>query len=104
MERSNYSPPEKVATLRGHFLEGVPMSELCEELRRHSTQFYRWQKQFFEEGTAAFDKDQSQLSIFPGGISNAASPANCYPTTESYPWQPKGSNAIYNTKGLTYSS
>ena len=60
MKRNHYSPQEKVATLRRHFLEGVPVSELCDELRLHPTQFYRWQKQFFEEGAAAFDKDHSQ--------------------------------------------
>jgi transposase-like protein len=36
------------------------VSELCDELRLHPTQFYRWQKQFFEAGAAAFDTDHSQ--------------------------------------------
>jgi len=39
MKRNHYSPQEKVATLRRHFLEGVPVSELCDELRLHPTQF-----------------------------------------------------------------
>jgi len=40
--------------LRRHFLEKVPISELCEETGIHPTVFYRWQKEFFENGAAAF--------------------------------------------------
>ena len=60
MKRSRYTPQEKVAFLRRHFLEGMLVSDLCDELRLNPTVFYRWQKQFFEEGAAAFDKDHTQ--------------------------------------------
>ena len=60
MKRNHYSPQEKVAFLRRHFLEGVSVSDLCDELSVHPTMFYRWQKQFFEEGAAAFDIGHSQ--------------------------------------------
>ncbi len=49
-----------MAFLRRHLLEGVLVSDLCDELGLQPTVFYRWQKQFFEEGAAAFDKDHSQ--------------------------------------------
>jgi transposase-like protein len=32
----------------------VPVSDLCEELGLQPTVFYRWQKEFFENGAAAF--------------------------------------------------
>jgi transposase len=32
----------------------VPVSDLCEELAPQPTVFYRWQKEFFENGAAAF--------------------------------------------------
>jgi transposase-like protein len=32
----------------------VPVSDLCEELGLKPTVFYRWQKEFFENGAAAF--------------------------------------------------
>jgi transposase len=35
-------------------LEKVPVSDLCEELNLQPTVFYRWQKEFFENGAAAF--------------------------------------------------
>ncbi len=60
MKRSRYTPQEKVSFLRRHLLEGVLVSDLCDELGLQPTVFYRWQKQFFEEGASAFDKDHTQ--------------------------------------------
>ena len=54
--RKHYTPQEKVAVLRRHLLEHVPVSELCEELGLWPTVFYRWQKEFFENGVAAFGR------------------------------------------------
>jgi transposase-like protein len=54
-----YSPDEKVAFLRRHLLEQVPVSELCREHDLHPNVFYRWQKEFFEGGAAAFAKESS---------------------------------------------
>ena len=31
-QRKHYSPEEKVAILRRHLVEGVPISDLCDEL------------------------------------------------------------------------
>lgn len=52
--RRPHTPEEKVAILRRHFLEKVPLSELCREYAIQPVQFHRWQKQFFENGAAAF--------------------------------------------------
>jgi transposase len=49
-----YSATEKVAILRRHLVEQVPVSDLCEQYQLQPTVFYRWQKQFFENGAAAF--------------------------------------------------
>jgi transposase-like protein len=54
-ERRHYSAEEKVAILRRHLLEKVPISALCEEFGLQPTVFYRWQKEFFENGAAAFE-------------------------------------------------
>ncbi len=53
-ERKHYTAEEKVAILRRHLLDQVPVSELCEEQGLQPTVFYRWQKEFFENGAAAF--------------------------------------------------
>ena len=54
-QRKHYSNPEKVAILRLHLLEKKPVSDLCDQYGIHPTLFYRWQKEFFENGHAAFD-------------------------------------------------
>jgi transposase-like protein len=53
-DRKHYTAEEKVSILRRHFLDKVPVSDLCEELGLQPTVFYRWQKEFFENGAAAF--------------------------------------------------
>jgi len=53
--RKQYTAEEKVAILRRHLLEQEPISKLCDELGLQPTVFYRWQKEFFENGAAAFE-------------------------------------------------
>ena len=55
-ERKHFTAEEKVAILRRHLLDKVPVSELCEELGLRPTVFYRWQKEFFENGAASFEQ------------------------------------------------
>ena len=52
--RTHYTPEEKVAILRRHLLEQEPISKICDEAGLQPTVFYRWQKEFFENGAAAF--------------------------------------------------
>jgi transposase len=54
--RKNYTPVEKVAILRRHLIDHVPVSDLCDEHQLSPTLFYQWQKQFFENGPAAFER------------------------------------------------
>jgi transposase len=51
-ERKHYTSEEKVSILRRHLLDKVPVSDRCEELGLQPTVFYRWQKEFFENGAA----------------------------------------------------
>jgi transposase-like protein len=53
-QRKHYSPEQKVAIVRRHLLENVPVSDLCDEFSIHATQYYQWQKQLFEHGAGAF--------------------------------------------------
>ena len=57
-ERKHFTPEEKVAILMRHLVDKVPVSELCEELGLRPTVFYRWQKEFFENGAAAFPSQE----------------------------------------------
>ena len=53
-QRRTFTGAEKVSILRRHFLEEVPVSRVCEDAGLQPTQFYQWQKQFFENGAVAF--------------------------------------------------
>ncbi len=53
-KRKQLSPEQKVAMIRRHLLENVPVSDLCDEFGIHATQYYNWQKQLFENGEGAF--------------------------------------------------
>jgi transposase-like protein len=55
-QRNNYTGEEKVAILRRHLVEKEPVSKLCDELGLQPTVFYRWQKEFFDNGATAFQK------------------------------------------------
>ncbi|NLF68019.1 MAG: transposase [Candidatus Anammoximicrobium sp.] len=59
-KQKNRTPEEKVAILRRHLVEKVPVSDLCDELDLNPTVFYSWQKQFFENGGAAFQKTRGR--------------------------------------------
>lgn len=53
-QRRHFTAETKVALLREHLLDKVPVSDICEKNGITVTLFYNWQKQFFENGTAAF--------------------------------------------------
>ena len=61
--RRHYAPEEKVKILREHLLEGRPISEVCDQHQINPTQFYQWQKTFFENGAAAFAKQPHSRSV-----------------------------------------
>lgn len=54
--RRKFSSNQKVQILRQHLVEKAPISEVCDQNGIQPTQFYQWQKQFFENGAAAFDQ------------------------------------------------
>ena len=55
-KRKRFTAQEKVKLLRLHLLEKQPISDICDQHGLNPNVFYRWQKQFFENGAAAFDQ------------------------------------------------
>jgi transposase len=53
--RKRFTAQEKVAILRLHLLEHVAISDRCDQHGLHPTMFYRWPKEFFENGAAALE-------------------------------------------------
>ena len=62
--RKHYTATEKVAALKRHLVDKEPISGICDGLTLHPTMFYKWQKQFFENGTAAFE-NKRQPAVDP---------------------------------------
>lgn len=58
--RKHHSPEEKVAILRQHLLEKVPVSQLCDQHGIAPSLFYHWQREFFENGQRAFASNGRQ--------------------------------------------
>ena len=56
----SYRSDEKVSIIRRHLLDGIRVSNLCDEYNLQPTVYYRWQKTFFEGGSAAFEKDSTR--------------------------------------------
>ena len=54
--RRTFTAQEKVAILRRHLLDKQPVSDVCEEHGLNPNVFYRWQKELFENGSAAFER------------------------------------------------
>jgi transposase len=55
-KRRKYSTEQKVAILRRHLADRVPVSDLCEEYKIQPSVLYQWQRTVFENLGAAFEK------------------------------------------------
>jgi transposase len=53
-----HTPEQKVAILKKHLLEGVPLSDICDQYGLHPSVFYRWQREFFEKGHLIFQQSK----------------------------------------------
>ena len=60
--RKHYTAQEKIALLRRHLVEKVPVSDLCEQYQLQPTVFYRWQQELFENGAVALERKNSNLN------------------------------------------
>lgn len=58
-QRRHFSGAEKVAIIKRHLVEKIPVSQLCDEANIAPTLFYRWLKDFFDNGHRAFDNGRS---------------------------------------------
>ena len=64
--RLHFSAEEKVRLLKLHLVEGRAISAICDEHEIHPTLFYQWQRTFFENGAAAFDRSSRSRKPDPG--------------------------------------
>jgi transposase-like protein len=64
-ERRHFSPEQKVAIVKAHLVDRVPISDLCDRYHIQPTHFYLWQKQLFENGTTAFEQKTKNAGPSP---------------------------------------
>jgi transposase-like protein len=62
-QRRHFAGTEKVAILKRHLIDKVPVSDLCDEFDLYPNQFYGWLKEFFENGHAAFDNGRKSKAV-----------------------------------------
>jgi len=71
-QRRHFSGAEKVAILKRHLVEKVPVSDLCDELQLFPNQVYAWLKEFFENGQAAFDNGRKSKAVEDANVKKIA--------------------------------
>jgi transposase-like protein len=64
-ERRHFTPQQKVAIVKEHLVDGVPISDLCDRHHIQPAQFYLWQKQLFENGATAFERKTKSAGPSP---------------------------------------
>jgi transposase-like protein len=62
-QRRHFAGSEKVAILKQHLVEKVPVSDLCDQHHIYPNQFYSWLKDFFENGHVAFDNGRKAKAV-----------------------------------------
>src|SRR5271154_1309648 len=62
-QRRHFADTEKVAILKRHLIDKVPISDLCDELDIYPNQFYDWLKKFFENGHRAFANGRKAKAV-----------------------------------------
>jgi transposase len=54
-DRRHFTGAQKLAILREHLIEKVPISDVCQKHDIQPTLLYLWQKKLFEDGAAVFE-------------------------------------------------
>jgi len=70
--RRHFAGTEKVAILKRHLIDKIPVSDLCDELDIYPNQFYGWLKEFFENGHAAFDNGRKAKALEDANVAKIA--------------------------------
>jgi transposase len=61
--RRRFDAAEKVKIIREHLVDKRPLSAVCDQYGIAPTQFYQWQKQFFEQGASLFESKKVSKEV-----------------------------------------
>ena len=62
-KRRHFTGTEKVAILKRHLVEKVPVSDLCDQHDIYPNQLYGWLRDFFENGHVVFDNGRKARAV-----------------------------------------
>jgi transposase len=54
----HFSPEQKLAIVKQHLLEGVPVDQLCARIGIRPDEYYSWQERVFANGAAALEENE----------------------------------------------
>ncbi len=60
--RKRYTSEQKVSILKEYLVDRRTVSDICDDHGLNPTVFYRWQKEFFEGGHRAFERQSDKES------------------------------------------
>lgn len=52
-ERRQHTPEQKAALLKRHFVDKIPVSQICNEAQIQPNVFYKWQRDLLEAATGS---------------------------------------------------
>ena len=70
--RKILTPEQKISIIREHMIEKVAVSDLCDKHGISVVNFYKWQKQLFENGAVAFNRKTNSANAKRQDDANAA--------------------------------
>lgn len=70
--RKILTPEQKISIIREHLIEKVAVSDLCDKHGISVVNFYKWQKQLFENGAVAFNRKTNSANAKRQDEANAA--------------------------------
>ena len=62
-KRRTFTAEQKLANVKRHLLDGVLVSDICDELNIRPSVFYGWQQQLFSNGVLAFEVPMGRKPI-----------------------------------------
>lgn len=70
--RKILTPEQKISIIREHLIEKVAVSDLCDKHGISVVNFYKWQKQLFENGAVAFNRKTNSANAKRQDEANAS--------------------------------
>jgi transposase len=66
--RRLFTAEQKVAILKRHLIDKVPVSDLCDEYQLQPSLFYEWQKKLMENAVVALEAGRSERTSKTRGL------------------------------------